>query len=237
MQVPFSPTANTIPYRDRASAGRWLANELKSSRLPENIAIFGMPRGGVPVATEVAREFRAPLDVFVVRKIFVDPERKRSIGALASGGVCVLNQDVLHTSEAEALAIAEAVAKVRDEVVEAERRYRGERPPLAAQGRAVVLIDDGAASGASLRAAIAALRSQGAGKIVVATPVASPEASTHLAREADDFVCPCVPDPFYSIGLAYERFPRIADETVSALLAQNDEQEKAYSAGDYREGR
>lgn len=222
MQAPFSPDMNTVPYRDRASAGRWLAKELEHLAGREGVVVLGIAKGGVLVAAEIARLLQAPLDVFVVRKVLVGADKKRYIGAVASGGICVLNQDVLHTSPEEAVEIAEAVASVRDALIDSESHYRQGRPALNVQGRTVVLVDDGAASGSSLRAAVAALRPQTPASIIVAVPAASAEASAHLAREADELVCPHVPDPFYSFGLAYERFPRLTDDEVSSTVAQLD---------------
>ncbi|PTY08095.1 phosphoribosyl transferase [Opitutaceae bacterium EW11] len=213
-----SPSFNTIPYRDRAAAGRWLAKELQTLRSAEDLVVLGIPRGGLIVAAEVARLLRAPLDVFVVRKIRIGGEEPHQIGAMASGGVCVLNQEVLQTTEAEALRIAEAIAEMRDLVLEEENRFRQSRPATPLEDRNVVLVDDGAATGGSLRAAIAALRSLSPASITVALPVASPEASKQLSDEAEDLVCPFVPDPFYSIGLAYERFPRVSEELASNSL-------------------
>ena len=222
MQAPFSPDMNTIPYRDRASAGRWLAKELEGHVHRGRFVVLGIPRGGIFVAAEVARALQVPLDVLVVRKISLGDEVKRNVGAVASGGVCVLNQEVLNTSETEAVAIAEAVSSARDAVVRAEQHYRQGRPALHVEGRTVVLIDDGAASGSSLRAAVAALKPQSPASIIVAVPVASAEASAHLARDAGELICPCVPDPFFSIGLAYERFPRVTEDEVTQRLAELD---------------
>lgn len=228
MQSPFSPDINTVPYRDRASAGRWLSKELQSYAGNQSVVVLGIPRGGVMVGAEIAQALKAPFDVFLVRKVQIGDDTKRTIGAIASAGVCVLNQDVLQTTSTEAEEIAEAVSTVREQVLEAERRYREGRPTLNVRGRIVVLADDGAASGRSLRAAVAALRPQAPATIIVATPVASAEAAAHLAKEADQLVCPYVPDPFFSIGLAFERFPRLTDEEVIARLAELDNE--MYSA-------
>ena len=239
MQAPFSPDMNTVPYRDRASAGRWLAKELENHARRENLVVLGIPRGGIIVAAEVARTLKAPLDVFVVRKILLGEDQKRNIGAVASGGVCVLNQEVLHTTEAEAQEIAEAVSRVREDVLHSEHVFRQGRPAFNVQGRTVILVDDGAASGASQRAAVAALRPQSPSSIIVAVPVASAEASAHLARETNELICPSVPDPFFSIGLAYERFPRLTEEEVSQRLAELDAElfsGAAADAGPYTDG-
>ena len=222
MQTPFPPDMNIVPYRDRASAGRWLAKQLEPHARQGNLVILGIPRGGVIVAAEVARVLQSPLDVFVVRKILLGGEQKRNIGAVASGGICVLNQDVLSTTETEAVEVAQEVSRVRDAVLQSEQVYRQGRPAFNVQGRTVVLVDDGAASGSSLRAAIAALKPQSPSSIIVAIPVASPEAAAHLAREANELICSCVPDPFFSIGLAYERFPRLSEDEVSQRMAEID---------------
>lgn len=214
MDAPFSPDINTVPYRDRASAGRWLAKELAAYADDDTVLVLGIPRGGVCVAAEVADALRAPLDVFLVRKVQVGGADKRNVGAVTSGGVCVLDQDVLQSVSTEAQDIAEAVSRVRDDVLQRERLYRENLPALRLAGRTLLLIDDGAASGRSLRAAVAALRPEMPAAILVATPVASPEAVAHLTKEADRLICPFVPQPFFSIGLAYERFPPLTDQDV-----------------------
>lgn len=148
MQTPFSPHSNTVPYRDRASAGRWLAKEIQSRSKLQNAVVLAIPRGGVLVGAEIASALQVPLDVFVVRRILLADDR--SVGAMASGGVCVLRPDILKTTDTEAVEIAEAVSEVREEVLETERRYRQGRPVVNVQGRTVILVDDGAASGGSL---------------------------------------------------------------------------------------
>lgn len=222
MQSPFSPDANTVPYRDRASAGRWLAKELEPYARDNALVVLGIPRGGVIVGAEIAQALQSPFDVFVVRKVQVGGETKRHVGAVASGGVCVLDQEVLKTAPEEAQEIADAVSAVRDHVLASERLYRQGRPTLNVRGRVVVLVDDGSASGRSLRAAVAALRPESPASIIVATPVASAEAAGELAKDATAVICPYVPEPFFSIGLAYERFPRLTDDEVVSRLAELD---------------
>jgi predicted phosphoribosyltransferase len=230
MQPCFPPSANAVPYRDRTSAGRWLAHELEAYS-QENVVVLGIPRGGLLVAAEVARCLHLPLDVFVVRRVLVG-ERSRNIGAMASGGVCVLNQDVLNTTEHEAADIADCVTRVRDQFIQRERLYRQGRPQANIEGRTVILIDDGASTGQSLRAAVAALRSQHPSGVVVATPVASPLAAARLAAEAEDFVCPSVPDPFFATGLAYDRFSDVTDEEICERLSQIEDDELTCALAD-----
>jgi putative phosphoribosyl transferase len=214
--------SSTIPYRDRQSAGQWLARELACYAGLENVLILGIPRGGVPVAAEIARALQAPLDVFVIKKICRSEDAGDCVGSMASGGVCVLNQEVLQASEAEAYLLADNVVRVRDQVMAYEQLYRSGRPPLEVRGVNLILVDDGAASGRSIRAAIAALRSMSPASITVALPVASPKAVEHFKAEADDVICPFVPDPFYSVGLAYEQFGDIPDRVIRDYLLQSE---------------
>jgi putative phosphoribosyl transferase len=225
-------TFNTIPYRDRESAGRWLAKELQSSAILEEPVVVGIPRGGIVVATEVARLLRAPLDVFVVKKLTMGERNGKTIGAVASGCVCVLNQDVLQTNTEEAEEIANAITRMRSEVMDWEEALRQGRPPLGLGSRNVVIVDDGAETGGSLRAAIAAIRSHAPASITVALPICSAQAARHLSQEAEDLVCPFTPEPFYSIGLAYERFPRVSDQLVRDCM-DSLENDPAYLAGNY----
>ncbi len=180
--------------------------------------MLALPRGGVPVAFEVARELRLPLDVFLVRKLGAPGQEELAMGAIATGGVSVLNREVVRSlgiSEAE---IAAAVAKETRELERREREYRGDSAPLAAAGRTLILIDDGLATGSTMRAAIAALRRQGAAKIVVAVPVAPPETCAQLAREVDEIVCLETPAAFESVGDWYEDFRQTSDAEVRQLL-------------------
>jgi predicted phosphoribosyltransferase len=208
-----------LPFADRRDAGRALARELAHyTRHPRTI-VLGLPRGGVPVAYEVARALALPLDVFVVRKLGVPGQEEFAMGAVASGGVRVMNEPVVR-----ALGISDAMveAVAGRELAELERReraYRGARPREAGYDTAIV-VDDGLATGSTMKAAVAALRSEHVPRIVVAVPVASAEACEALAREADEAICAATPEPFRAVGLWYANFGQTSDAEVTALLAQ-----------------
>ncbi|HEY3111697.1 MAG TPA: phosphoribosyltransferase [Chloroflexota bacterium] len=208
------------PFRDRRDAGRQLAAKLAAYANDPDALVLALPRGGVPVAFEVARALSAPLDVFLVRKLGVPGYEELAMGAIATGGVHVLNERVLRQaaippSEVEAVAAAEA-----RELARREREYRGDRLPPQIRGKTVILIDDGLATGASMHAAVQALRLQGPRRIVVAVPVAAPETCEAFRAEVDEVVCAVTPEPFYAVGLWYEEFSQTSDEEVRELLAR-----------------
>ena len=209
---------NGVRFRDRAEAGRRLASELGAYADRPDVLVLALPRGGVPVAAEIARALDAPLDLMLVRKLGVPGHEELAMGAVATGGVRVLNEDVVG-----ALGLEEDVidAVARRELAELERRqhaYRGERPPSAIEGRTLILVDDGLATGATMRAAVEAARDVGPTEIVVAVPVAPPETCRLLEEVADDVVCVESPEPFLAIGVWYEHFGQVGDEEVRALL-------------------
>src|SRR5262249_41330555 len=173
-------------FRDRADAGRRLAEELKAFAGRPDVLVLALPRGGVPVAYEVARALHAPLDVFLVRKLGVPGREELAMGAIASGGVRVLNQDVIRALDIADEVIDEVTAAEQRELVRRERAYRGGRPTPDVRGRTVVLVDDGLATGSTMRAAVAALRRLGPASVVVAVPVGAPETCTELGNEADE---------------------------------------------------
>lgn len=209
-----------IPYPDRRSAGQLLAEQLHQLRgLPE-LQILALPRGGVPVAFEIARALHAPLDVFVVRKLGVPDHPEMALGAIASGGVCVLNSDVLKESALDSAVIEQVIARERDELERRERLYRGERAAHDVRGRPILLVDDGLATGASMRAAVAALRAQSPASIFVAVPVGSQSACAQLLQEVEAVICPRTPEPFFAVGLSYDRFNPVSDEAVRELLQE-----------------
>ena len=184
------------------------------------MVVFALPRGGVPVASEVARALRAPLDVFLVRKLGVPFHRELAMGAIASGGVRVLNTAIL---EALGIPIEAVDAVAREEEVELARReslYRGDRATADVRGKVVILVDDGLATGATMRAAVTALRRLGPARIVVAVPTASAEACTEMADAADEVVCAETPEPFLAVGASYEDFSETTDDDVRRLLTQ-----------------
>ena len=205
-------------FADRHDAGRRLAEALTAGRRLDDAVILALPRGGVPVAYEVAEATGAPLDVFVVRKLGVPGREELAMGAIASGGVVVLNEEVitgLGITEEEVEAVARREA---DELVRREQLFREGRPPPEVRGRTVVLIDDGLATGSTMLAAIAALRQLGPAHLIVAVPVAAPPTSARVAEEVDDLVCLATPEPFYGVGQFYADFSQTSDEEVRALV-------------------
>ena len=207
-------------YADRRDAGRVLAEQLSAYAARDDVVVLGLPRGGVPVAYEVARALAAPLDVLVVRKLGLPGREELAMGAISSGGVRVLNRDVLARA---AVAPAELEAVAAREQAELERReqaYRDGRAPLDVAGRVAVVVDDGLATGATMRAAVTALRRRRAARVVVAVPVAAAEICAELGRQADEVQCARKPDPFVAVGVWYRSFKPTSDEEVRRLLAQ-----------------
>ena len=206
-------------FRDRAEAGQLLAERLVEYATRDDVVVFALPRGGVPVGFEVARRLGAPLDVLLVRKLGVPGQEELAMGALASGGTRVLNEELVSqlrvpTELIERVAAAEAI-----ELERRERLYRGSRPTADVAGRVVILVDDGLATGATMRAAAVALRSRRPSHIVVAVPTGSGAAVEMLGRVADDVICLSSPEPFYAVGMSYDDFSEVADDEVRALLS------------------
>jgi putative phosphoribosyl transferase len=209
-------------FRDRAHAGQVLAQTLKAYEDRPDVVVLALPRGGVPVGAEVARALRAPLDVFVVRKLGVPGHEELAMGALASGGVRVLHRQTigqLHISEPQ---IEQAVARERQEIERRERRYRQGRPAPELKGRTVLLVDDGLATGATMRAAVEALRKLDPAKIVVAVPLGAASTCAALERSADEVVCAERMEPLGAVSLWYGDFEQTTDEEVRELLARDD---------------
>jgi predicted phosphoribosyltransferase len=214
-------------YRDRFDAGRALAARLSRYAGRNDVVVLALPRGGVPVGFEVAQALGAPLDIFLVRKLGVPGHEELAMGALASGGTRVLNAEVVR-----ALRIPEEVidAVAREEGRELERReraYRGGRPPADVRGKIVILVDDGLATGSTMRAAVAALRKQQPGRVVVAVPVGAQETCEELRAEADEVVCARMPESFFAVGQWYDDFSQTTDDEVRDLLHQADEERMA----------
>jgi putative phosphoribosyl transferase len=205
-------------FRDREHAGRVLAEELQSLRGRDDVVVLGLARGGVPVAAAVAAAIGAPLDVFAVRKLGVPWQSELAFGAVASGGVRVLNDDVVRTLPLSSEVIEEIGDREELELVRRERVYRGDRAPLEVAGRVAVLVDDGIATGSSMRAAVEALRLRGPSAVIVAVPVAPRETCDALARDVDGVVCTRTPSPFRAVGAWYEDFGQTSDDEVRALL-------------------
>jgi predicted phosphoribosyltransferase len=207
-------------FRDRRDAGRRLAAELTNYADQNDVLVLALPRGGVPVAYEVARALHAPLDVFMVRKLGVPGYEELAMGAIATGGVRVLDEELVRMLHLPRDVIERVTAIEMTELERRERQYRGDRPAPDVLGRTVILIDDGLATGSTMRAAIAALKKEGAKRIVVAVPVAPPETCEALRVQVDDVVCAVTPELFRAVGLWYGDFSQTTDEEVRDLLAR-----------------
>jgi erythromycin esterase-like protein/predicted phosphoribosyltransferase len=209
-------------FRDRRDAGRLLAEKLAAYANRPDALVLALPRGGVPVAYEVARALGAPLDVFVVRKLGVPGYEELAMGAVATGGVRVLNDQLVERLGIPEQMIDAVAARDLQELARRERRYRGGRPPPDVRGRTVILVDDGLATGATMHAAIEALRQQKPTRIVVAVPTASPETCEEMKTKADDVICAITPAPFQAVGRWYQDFSQTTDEEVEALLSRRN---------------
>jgi putative phosphoribosyl transferase len=205
-------------FQDRKQAGLELASKLASLAGRDDVVVLGLARGGVPVAAAVAHEIGAPLDVFAVRKLGVPWQQELAFGAVASGGVRVLNEDVVQTLPLPAEVIDEIAEREEDELRRREQAYRGDRPPLEVAGKVAVLVDDGIATGSSMRAAVAALRRREPSKVVIAVPVAPRETCRALAKDVDAIICAATPEPFRAVGVWYDHFDQTSDEEVRELL-------------------
>jgi len=207
-------------FRDRREAGRYLADLLAEYAGRDDVIVLALPRGGVPVGYEVARRLGAPLDVFVVRKLGVPGQPELAMGAIASGGVRVLNHDIV-----EQLGIPEGVidaiaAREQQELERRERLYRGDRPAPDLRGKTVILVDDGLATGSTMRSAAAAIKQQSPARLVVAAPVAARATCEELEEIVDQVVCAVTPFPFYAVGQWYRDFRETSDDEVRELLTQ-----------------
>jgi predicted phosphoribosyltransferase len=208
-------------FRDRRDAGRQLAARLRRYADRSDVLVLALPRGGVPVAYEVAQELNAPLDVFLVRKLGVPGYEELAMGAIASGGVRVLNEDIVNYLRIPDEVMDAVAIREQRELERRERAYRGDRPPPDVKDRVVILIDDGLATGSTMRAAAESLRLEKPRRIVVAVPVSSPETCNQFRSEVDEIVCAFTPEHFQGVGLWYEDFSQTSDEEVSELLKQN----------------
>lgn len=212
-------------FRDRADAGRRLAEELRGYAGRDDVVVLALPRGGVPVGRRIADALGAPLDVLLVRKLGAPFQPELALGAVATGGIRILNQELLGRVRVPDEEMEEVTARERAELERREQAYRGDREPLPVEGRTVILVDDGVATGSTLRAAIRSLRERAPARIVAAVPVAPAESAASLAEEVDELVCVLTPASFFGISQSYERFPQLSDDEVRELLA-----------GDAREG-
>jgi predicted phosphoribosyltransferase len=211
-------------FSDRRDAGRVLAQKLPAYAGQTDVIVLALPRGGVPVAYEVALALNAPLDIFLVRKLGLPGREELAIGAIASGGIRILNQDIIRV-----LGVPEEVINIvaRNELQELQRRehnYRGDRPAPELHDRKVILIDDGLATGASMRAAVVGVRAQHPARIVIAVPAASPELCNAFQFEVDEMVCAMTPEPFYGLSRWYRNFSQTTDEEVRMFLKEANQQ-------------
>ena len=218
-------------YTNRREAGRLLADILRRSYGGRSdLLVLALPRGGVPIGVEIARGLDVPLDILLVRKLGVPGHDELAMGAIASGGVRVLNRSVLGHLGIEEDSIEAVTARERRELERRERSYRGERPQPSISARCVVLVDDGLATGSTMKAAAAAVRQGSPSRIVVAVPVAPPDTVEGLRREVEDVVCPLTPEPFGGVGAWYDDFRQVPDDEVRQLLeeswAQRDQAKK-----------
>jgi predicted phosphoribosyltransferase len=212
-------------FRDRFEAGRVLASRLMKYAGRPDVLVLALPRGGVPVAYEVARALHAPLDVFLVRKLGVPGHEELAMGAIASGGVRVLNDEVVNVLRIPDEEIDAVAAEEERELGRREQAYRDGRPAPDVRGKVAILIDDGLATGSSMRAAVAALRQQRPARVVVAVPVGAAQTCAEFQDEADEAVCARTPEPFYAVGLWFEDFTQTTDEEVHELLQRAAEEQ------------
>jgi putative phosphoribosyl transferase len=209
-----------LPLTNRIEAGRLLADALQFYAGGSDVLILALPRGGVPVAFEVARKLNVPLDLMLVRKLGVPGQRELAMGALASGGSKVMNQELVESLRLSEATLQAVINEEEQELERRERAYRGNRPPPDVQDRRVILVDDGLATGATMRVAIAALRQQQPARIIVAIPVAPSSTVEKLRQEADEVFCLATPEPFFAISRWYVDFSQTSDEEVRDLLDQ-----------------
>ena len=208
-------------FKDRRDAGQFLARRLTKYRNRDDVVVFGLPRGGVPVAYEVAKALNAPLDIFVVRKLGVPGFKEYAIGAIASGGIRVLNEALVSQLDIPLEVVDEVTAREFTELERQERLYRGARNSLDVTGKTVIIVDDGMATGSTMRAAISALRKRNPKKIVIAVPVGEREVCNSFKHEVDTVaICAMMPEPFNAVGVFYRNFPQTTDAEVQLLLRQ-----------------
>lgn len=217
--MPVNRPMSAPIFADRRDAGRRLAIALAAWADAPDCIVLALPRGGVPVAFEVAQALHAPLDLLVVRKLGVPGREEYAMGAIASGGLRVLHEEVVQSLGIPAAAIARVVAREEEELERREREYRGTRPPPVLGGRTVLLVDDGLATGASMEVALQAVQRQHPAQVVVAVPVAPADTCARLRPQADAIVCVATPEPFLAVGCWYQEFPQTTDDEVRALLA------------------
>jgi putative phosphoribosyl transferase len=205
-------------FRDRSEAGRWLAERLQAYAGRPDVIVLALPRGGVPVAFELAQSLHAPLDVFLVRKLGLPGQEELAMGAIASGGVRVLNDDVVGALNVPASVIDRVAREEERELRRREQSYRGARPAPDVRGKVVILVDDGLATGSTMRAAVRAVKQMQPARVVVAVPVAAQSTRDDIGEEVDEIVCSVPPEPFLAVGRWYQDFSQTTDEEVHDLL-------------------
>jgi predicted phosphoribosyltransferase len=208
----------TMQFRNRSEAGRWLAERLQAYARRPDVNVLALPRGGVPVGYELARALEAPLDVFLVRKLGLPGQEELAMGAIATGGVRVLNEDVVQALAVPSHVIEDVARAEAQELRRREAAYRGSRPAPDLRGRVAILVDDGLATGSTMRAAVRAVKQMGPARVVVAVPVAAAQTRDDLAAEVDEIVCETPPEPFLAVGRWYEDFSQTTDDEVRDLL-------------------
>ena len=218
MTIPWQ-SAERLRFADRRHAGAVLARQLQHFANRPDVVVLALPRGGVPVAYEVARALGAPMDVFVVRKLGMPGHPELAMGAIASGGVRVMNEDAVSWYRPSAAAIEGVTRAELAELERRERTYRGDRPPLSIEGRTIILVDDGLATGSTMRAAVLAIRRLRPSRVVLAVPVGAPETCEALRGIADEVVCALMPEPFSAVGQWYIDFSQTTDDEVRQLLS------------------
>ena len=210
-------------FKDRRDAGKQLAKELSDFKGQDDAIVLGLPRGGVPVAFEVAKALNLPLDVFIVRKLGVPGQPELAMGAIASGGIQVLNDSVVRRAGISESQIEDVAQQEKEELKQREKAYRGARPNIDLQGKTVLLVDDGLATGASMRAAISALREHNPDKIILAVPTAPTDTCQEFKPEVDQIICLRTPTPFWGVGGSYQNFSQTTNEEVRELLNKADQ--------------
>ena len=216
-------------FRNRSEAGRWLAERLQSYAHRADVMVLALPRGGVPVGFELARALGAPLDVFLVRKLGLPGQEELAMGAIASGGVRVLNDDIVRALAVPPSVIDSVARREEQELKRREQAYRGSQPPPDVRGKVVILVDDGLATGSTMRAAVQAVKQMQPARVVVAVPVAAASTRDEIGAQVDEIVCATPPEPFLAVGRWYEDFSQTSDDEVRDLLERAAREEPSPS--------
>ena len=221
-------------FADRKAAGRALAQALVRLKDVPNVMVLALPRGGVPVAFEIANSLGAALDVYVVRKLGLPGQPEYAMGAIASGGGCFVSEEIINALRIDPATLAAIVSKESREILRREQAYRGDRPPVNVSGKIVIVVDDGMATGSTMLAGVRALRQLKPARIVVAVPHAPPDTCEILWKEVDELVCLEMPEPYTAVGRWYEQFPQLEDAEVTELLehAWNAQKQRDIAARD-----